>query len=93
MLRTRKISEMPNNQRLNRVAGQVEAIRKMLNEERYCVDVIVQIRSARASLKALEYSLLEEHLKNLSEEAFSGKVAKKEKIEELKSLFDNFNIL
>lgn len=91
MLRKRKIADMPKEERLNRIAGHVEGIRKMVNSERYCVDIIIQIRAARAALKALEYDLLEEHLKNLAETIYSGKTVKKDKIEELKSLFDNFN--
>ena len=91
MLRKRRISNMKNSERLNRIAGQVEGIRKMMENGRYCVDIIIQIRAARASLQALEYNLLEEHLKYLSEAAFSTKVAKQDKINELKSLFDNFN--
>ena len=91
MLRKRRIADMPKEERLNRIAGHVEGIRKMVDSNRYCVDIIIQIRAVKAALKALEYDLLEDHLKELAETAFSGKVVKKDKIEELKSLFDNFN--
>ncbi|MRN79977.1 metal-sensitive transcriptional regulator, partial [Brucella sp. 10RB9210] len=40
--------------KLNRVAGQVEAIKKMINENRYCVDIMTQIKAARSALKAVE---------------------------------------
>ena len=91
MLRKRKVSNMKNSERLNRIIGQVEGIRKMMDDGRYCVDIIIQVRAAKALLKAVEYNLLEEHLKYLSESAFSSKAAKEDKIQELKSLFDNFN--
>lgn len=91
MLRKRKVSNMKNSERLNRVIGQVEGIRKMMDDGRYCVDIIIQVRAAKALLNAVEYNLLEEHLKYLSETAFSSKAAKEDKIQELKSLFDNFN--
>ena len=91
MLRKRKVADMAHGQRLNRIAGQVEGVRKMIENGRYCVDVIIQIRAARAELKALEYKVLEEHLQSLAEEAFTAKGVKKDKINELKSLFDNFN--
>ena len=35
--------------KLNRVAGQVEAIKKMINENRYCVDIMTQIKAARSA--------------------------------------------
>ena len=91
MLRKRKVSNMKNSERLNRIIGQVEGIRKMMDDGRYCVDIIIQVRAAKALLNAVEYNLLEEHLKYLSETAFSSKAAKEDKIQELKSLFDNFN--
>ena len=91
MLRKRKVADMEHSQRLNRIVGQIEGVRKMIENGRYCVDIMIQIRAARAGLRALEYKVLEEHLKYLSEEAFSSKTAKQDKITELKALFDNFN--
>lgn len=37
--------------KLNRVAGQVEAIKRMIDDQRYCVDIITQIKAARSALK------------------------------------------
>jgi DNA-binding FrmR family transcriptional regulator len=48
--------------RLNRIEGQVRGLKKMVEEEKYCVDVITQTSSARSALKGVEDALLESHL-------------------------------
>lgn len=48
---------------LRRARGQVEGIERMIQQNRYCVDIIVQITAARASLQLVAKSLLETHLK------------------------------
>lgn len=49
---------------LRRAKGQIEGIERMLNEDRYCADIINQIIAARASLQVVAKSLLEAHLKH-----------------------------
>lgn len=48
--------------RVNRIAGQVAGIQRMVDEERYCVDVLVQIAAVRSALDALGIELLTKHL-------------------------------
>jgi len=48
---------------LRRARGQVDGIERMLEDDRYCADIIVQITAARASLQVVANSLLEAHLK------------------------------
>lgn len=48
---------------LRRARGQVEGVQRMLEDDRYCADVIVQITAARASLQAVAKDLLTRHLK------------------------------
>lgn len=48
--------------RFQRVSGQVAGIARMVDEERYCPDVLVQLRSASAALEQIGYILLREHL-------------------------------
>ena len=48
--------------RVNRVAGQVGGIQKMVAEDRYCVDILNQIAAARSALDALGVELLNSHL-------------------------------
>lgn len=75
--------------RLNRVSGQVEGIKKMIVERRYCPDILIQLRAARAALLAVESALLEAHLKACVTDAFIEGNAKErfQKIEELKELY------
>jgi CsoR family transcriptional regulator, copper-sensing transcriptional repressor len=47
---------------LKRASGQVAGIERMIEEDRYCADIIVQITAARASLQLVAKSLLEAHL-------------------------------
>ena len=59
--------------RLNRARGQVEAIERMIEERRYCMDIIMQIRASRAALRALEASILERHLRGCVSSAMKAK--------------------
>jgi CsoR family transcriptional regulator, copper-sensing transcriptional repressor len=47
--------------RLKRVRGQVDGIIRMVEGERYCVDVLTQLRAARAALRRVEQAVLREH--------------------------------
>ncbi len=51
------------DKRLARLEGQVKAVRQMIEDDRYCVDVITQIQAARSALAAVGEQLLEEHLR------------------------------
>lgn len=48
--------------RLRRLEGQVRGIAKMIEEERYCIDVLTQVQAARAALSRVETELLRDHL-------------------------------
>ena len=48
--------------RVNRIAGQVAGIQRMVDEDRYCVDILNQIAAARSALDALGVELLTRHL-------------------------------
>lgn len=76
--------------RLNRIAGQVEGIQRMIDNDRYCVDVMTQVSATRAALAKVSGLLLETHLQHCVHEAFSADNpgAKEEKITELLHLFD-----
>ena len=50
--------------RVNRIAGQVAGIQRMLEEDRYCVDVLNQIAAVRSALDALGIELLTKHLES-----------------------------
>ena len=48
--------------RLNRIEGQVRGIARMIDEDRYCVDVLTQVAAVQSALDALALKLLEHHL-------------------------------
>ena len=48
--------------RINRVSGQVNGISKMIDDDRYCVDILNQISAVRSALDALGVELLSNHL-------------------------------
>ena len=47
--------------RLKRVQGQVAGVIRMVEEERYCIDILTQLRAARAALRKVEQAILREH--------------------------------
>jgi DNA-binding FrmR family transcriptional regulator len=55
--------------RLNRIAGQVRGVAGMVEEERYCVDVLTQIAAIRSALDAVAMQLLEDHAHGCVQEA------------------------
>jgi len=48
--------------RLNRIEGQVRGIARMVEEDRYCIDVLTQLQAVRAALGRVETEMLKEHL-------------------------------
>ena len=50
--------------RLNRIVGQVNGISKMIEENRYCSDVLTQIAAVEKALEQVGYIILEEHMKS-----------------------------
>jgi CsoR family transcriptional regulator, copper-sensing transcriptional repressor len=48
--------------RLRRIEGQVRGIAKMVEEERYCIDVLTQVAAAKAALESVSLTLLEDHI-------------------------------
>jgi DNA-binding FrmR family transcriptional regulator len=57
--------------RLRRIEGQVRGIAKMVEEEQYCLDILNQIRAAKAALSAVESRVLAKHLKHCLQAAFA----------------------
>ena len=49
--------------RLRRIEGQIRGLEKMVEDDRYCVDVLIQISAVQAALKKVGYTLLERHVK------------------------------
>jgi len=58
--------------RLNRSLGQIEGIKKMIEERRYCVDILTQLKAVRAAIRSIEANILESHMQQCLEEACSN---------------------
>jgi CsoR family transcriptional regulator, copper-sensing transcriptional repressor len=56
--------------RLKRIEGQVRGLQKMIEEERYCVDVLAQIAAVEAALQAVSKELVRNHLRHCATKAF-----------------------
>ena len=55
--------------RLRRIEGQVRGLAAMIEDERYCIDVMTQIRAVRAALVRVETAMLKDHLSHCIEDA------------------------
>jgi DNA-binding FrmR family transcriptional regulator len=55
--------------RLRRIEGQVRGLQKMVEEERYCTDVLVQVASVQEALRSAGRALLDNHLRHCATEA------------------------
>lgn len=58
--------------RLKRVEGQIRGIQRMLEEDRYCVDVLVQIAAVRAALDKVGLALIEDHTRGCVRNALTN---------------------
>lgn len=74
--------------RLSRIEGQVRGIRKMVEEDRYCMDILTQTRSIFAAIRGVEEYILENHLHTCVTEAIrSGDYAEQSrKMDEIMDL-------
>jgi CsoR family transcriptional regulator, copper-sensing transcriptional repressor len=71
--------------RLTRIEGQVRGLSRMVEEDRYCIDIVTQISAARAALRRLEEEILRDHVGHCVEHAIASgnKADQRRKIEEL----------
>ena len=79
--------------RLRRIEGQVQGIQRMVEEEKYCVDILLQLAAARGALGQVEKLLLGRHIESCVADAMrSGRARERErKIGELLEVFAKFN--
>jgi DNA-binding FrmR family transcriptional regulator len=71
--------------RFNRIEGQVRGLSKMVEEDRYCIDIVTQISAVRAALRRAEEEILKDHVAHCVEHAISSgnKADQRNKIAEL----------
>ena len=58
--------------RLKRIEGQVRGLARMVEEDRYCIDVVTQISAARAALRRAEEEILRDHVAHCVEHAIAS---------------------
>ncbi len=71
--------------RLKRIEGQVGGLRRMVAQDRYCVDLLTQINAVRAALHKVEEQVLRDHVSHCVAGAFASGdlLAQRQKVEEL----------
>jgi len=71
--------------RLSRIEGQVRGLAKMVDEDRYCIDIVTQIAAVRAALRRVEEEVLQDHVPHCVEGAIASgnKADQRQKISEL----------
>lgn len=76
------------NARVNRVVGQMNGVKKMLEEDRYCGDILIQLAAIERSVKSLSRVILEKHMRScLVEDVQKGDLSA---VDELVELFKRF---
>jgi DNA-binding FrmR family transcriptional regulator len=76
--------------RLRKIEGQVRGIQRMVDEDQYCIDVLTQLNSASAALRAVGMGLLDEHVRHCVRESIDEGNSD-EKIEELLAAVARFS--
>ena len=70
--------KLTNQKRLRRIEGQIRGLQKMVADDRYCADILVQIAAAQEALRAVARNLMKNHLHHCAAKALRS--AKKEEV-------------
>ena len=78
--------------RLRRIEGQVRGLQKMIDENRYCIDILTQIDAVRAALARVQDQVLESHINHCVADALQGtdERDREEKVDEVVTLLKKF---
>ena len=81
----RKDIKISCSKRLNRIEGQVRGLSRMVDDDRYCIDIVTQVAAIRAALRRVEEEILRDHVSHCVEHAITSgnKADQRRKIEEL----------
>ena len=82
-------TKLPVLKRLSRIEGQVRGLSRMVEEDRYCIDIVTQISAIRAALRRAEEEILREHVSHCVEHA----IASGNKAEQRKKISEIINVL
>ncbi len=77
---------------LRKIEGQIRGVQKMIEEKRYCVDILTQLHSVVGAILRVEDKVLERHLHGCVSSALGGKsvLEKQKKIDEIINLINRF---
>ncbi|MGH2529528.1 MAG: metal-sensitive transcriptional regulator [Actinomycetota bacterium] len=75
--------------RLRRIEGQIRGLQRMVEEDQYCIDILTQVNSATAALRAVGMGLLDEHVRHCVKESID-QGSGQEKVEELLAAVSRF---
>ena len=80
-------------QRLRRVEGQIRGVIKMIEDKRYCMDILQQTRAISAALKAVENNIMKDHMTSCVVTALKSNKKKEQadKIKEVIEVMSKFN--
>jgi DNA-binding FrmR family transcriptional regulator len=72
-------------ERLGKIEGQIKGVRRMIEERRYCIDIVSQIKAVEAALKQVQLGVVEKHIHHCVTESIRSKNPEhlEEKIEEI----------
>jgi len=74
--------------RIRRILGQLEGVQRMIEERRYCIDILNQTKAITSAIHSLEAALLKKHLEHCVSDALSSsEPLRNEKIKEVLDLF------
>ena len=78
--------------RLHRIEGQVRGIEKMVDEDRYCIDILTQVAAVKTALDSLSLQLLEDHVSHCVADALASgdRAAADQKSQELLAAVERF---
>jgi DNA-binding FrmR family transcriptional regulator len=76
--------------RFNRIAGQLRGIARMVEEDRYCIDILHQIKAVKAALSRAESEVLRDHASHCMRDAIASgnRIEQTRKLDELVELFE-----
>jgi CsoR family transcriptional regulator, copper-sensing transcriptional repressor len=96
-MNTRQESRKRLQNRINRILGQVQGISRMVEEDRYCVDILPQIAAVRSALDSVGRELLTDHIESCvvghgteSEHHCAKKMTQEELIDEVRTSLERF---
>ena len=82
-----KTTHAENLTALRRIEGQVKGIQKMIDQEKYCVDIVIQVHAAISALYRVSEKIFAKHIEHCVVDAFRGR-SEKEKIQKINEIMD-----